>query len=106
MLSCALSEKGENILTLKGKKLKTSQEKVNRFKTFSIKEGVPLAANVYMNPLEFGKSISKKAAQLTLGDHDIAKQLRSLDLSEKPLFFQYMPMMEAILYGPRNLMDD
>jgi len=106
MLVCTLSEGGRNILTLKGKKLKTSPEKVNRFKTFSVKDAVPLAANVYMNPREFGKSISRNAAQLTLGNHDISGQLRELDLSEKPLFFQYMPLMEAILYGPRNLMDD
>ncbi|HPJ94958.1 MAG TPA: acetoacetate decarboxylase family protein [Deltaproteobacteria bacterium] len=105
-LACTLSEGGRNILTLKGKKLKTGTEKVNRFKTYSIKEGVPLAANVYMNPIEFGKSMSGKAAQLTLGDHVIADQLRKLDLSDKPLFFQYMPMMEAILYAGRNLMDD
>ncbi len=106
LLACTLSEGGKNILTLKGKKLKTSTEKVNRFKTYSIKDGVPLVANVYMNPREFGKSMSPKAAQLTLGDHDISNQLRSLDLSDKPLFFQYMPMMEAILCGARNLMDD
>ncbi len=107
MPACTLSEGGEKILTLKGKKLKTSQEKVNRFKTYSVKDGVPLAANIYMNPLEFGKSMSGSAAQLSLGDkHSIALQLKDLELSEKPLFFQYMPLMEAILYGPRNLMDD
>jgi hypothetical protein len=106
MLVCTLSEGGKNILTLKGKKLRTSEEKVNRFKTYSIKDGVPLAANVYMNPIAFGKSMSPKAARLTLGTHDIAGRLREMELSEKPLFFQYMPLTEAILYGPRNLMDD
>ena len=68
-LTCTLSEGGKNILTLKGQKLRISVEKVNRFKTFSVKDGVPLAANVYMNPIEFGKSMSGKAAQLTLGNH-------------------------------------
>ncbi|MBN2298738.1 MAG: acetoacetate decarboxylase family protein, partial [Deltaproteobacteria bacterium] len=106
MLACTLSEGGRNILTLKGKKLKTGTEKVNRFKTYSIKDGVPLVANVYMNPIEFGKSMSGKAAQLTLGDHEIAEALRKLELGDKPLFFQYMPMMEAILCAGRNLMDD
>jgi hypothetical protein len=105
-LTCTLSEGGKNILTLKGQKLKTSVEKVNRYKTFSVKVGVPLAANVYTNPIEFGQSMSRKAAQLTLGNHDIAKKLQEINLSPKPLFFQYMPVMEAILYGPRNLMDD
>jgi hypothetical protein len=106
ILGCTLSEGGKNILTLKGQTLKTSVEKINRFKTFSVKDGVPLAANVYMNPIEFGKSMSRKAATLSLGNHDIAKTLKEINLSPKPLFFQYMPVMEAILYGPRNLMDD
>jgi hypothetical protein len=106
ILGCTLSEGGKNILTLKGQTLKTSVEKVNRFKTFSVKDGVPLAANVYMNPIEFGKSMNGKAATLSLGNHDIAKTLKEINLSPKPLFFQYMPVMEAILYGPRNLMDD
>lgn len=106
MLACKLSEGGKNILTLKGQQLKTGVEKVNRFKTYSLKDGVPLAANIYMNPVEFGKSMSGKAAELTLGDHNIARQLREIKLSEKPLFYQYMPVMEAILYGARNLMDD
>ena len=39
-------------------------------------------------------------------NHDIAKKLRDINLSPKPIFFQYVPVMEAILYGPRNLMDD
>jgi hypothetical protein len=105
-LTCKLSEGGKNILVLKGQKLKTVPENVNRFKTFSVKDGVPLAANVYMNPIEFGKSMSGKAAQLTLGNHEIANKLQEINLGPKPLFFQYMPVMEAILYGPRNLMDD
>jgi len=105
-LVCTLSEGGKNILILKGQKLKTSAEKVNRFKTYSVKDGVPLAANVYMNPIKFGKSASSKAAQLSLGTHDIAQKLKEINLGTKPLFFQYMPIMEAILFGPRNLMDD
>ena len=36
----------------------------------------------------------------------IAKKLQEINLSPKPIFFQYMPFREAILYGPRNLMDD
>jgi len=106
MLVCTLSEEGRNILTLKGKKIRTYREKVNRFKTYSIKEGVPLAANIYMNPREFGKSISPSSARLSLGGHEISQKLREIELSDKPLFYQYMPLMEAILFGPRNLMDD
>ncbi len=105
-LVCTLSEGGKNILVLQGQKLQTAPEKINRFKTYSIKDGVPLVANVYVNPVEFGKSMNGRAAQLILGNHDIAKKLQYINLSSKPIFFQYMPVMEAILYGPRNLMDD
>jgi hypothetical protein len=106
MLAGDLSDGGRNILPLKGKTLRTRKEKVNRFKTYSILDGVPLAANVYMNPVEFGLSLSPSAAKLTLGDHEIAKKLGGLGLSDKPVTFQYMPVMEAILFGARTLMDD
>jgi hypothetical protein len=107
MLACTLSEGGEEILTLKGKKLKTRNEKVNRFKTYSVKEGFVLPANVYINPIEFGMSMSPKASQLSVGDkHPIARQIRELGLSAHPIFYNYMPLMEAVLYAPRNLMDD
>jgi hypothetical protein len=106
MLACTLSENGSNILCLKGKKLRTRKEKTNRFKTYSIKDGVPLVANIFMNPVEFGMSLLPGAAHLTLGTHRIAQQLSGLGLSDKPVFFQYMPVMEAILCGARNLMDD
>jgi len=52
------------------------------------------------------KSMSSKAAQLSLGTHNIAQKLKEIDLSTEPFFFQYMPFIEAILLGPRNLMDD
>ncbi|HNY64119.1 MAG TPA: acetoacetate decarboxylase family protein [Deltaproteobacteria bacterium] len=107
MLVCTLSEGGEKILTLKGKKLKTTTEKVNRIKTFSVKNGFVLPANVYVNPIEFAKSMNPNAAQLSIGEnHAISRQLREMGLSQKPLFYQYMPLMESVLYAPRNLMDD
>ncbi len=106
MLACDLTEGVKNILTFKGKTLKTRKEKVNRFKTFSIKDGVPLAANVYMNPIDFAISVNPGAAKLSIGNHEISQHLREMNLSANPIFFQYMPVMEAILYGPRNLMDD
>jgi hypothetical protein len=106
-LACTLSEGGDEILTLRGKKLKTRAEKVNRFKTYSVKDGFVLPANVYMNPIEFGMSMSPKSAQLSVGEkHPVARQIRELELSAGPIFYNYMPLMEAVLYAPRNLMDD
>lgn len=107
LLACTLSENGEKILTIKGKQIRTSPEKVLRFKTYSVKGGTPLVSNIYMNPIEFGQSMSKDSAELSLGEnHPVARQLKDMELSDKPLFYQYIPANELILYGPRNLMDD
>jgi hypothetical protein len=59
-----------------------------------------------MNPIEFALSVMPGAAKLNIGNHQISQHLREMNLSANPIFFQYMPVMEAILYGPRNLMDD
>lgn len=106
-LTCELSEGGERILALRGRALPAGPEKVNRFRTFSVKDGVPLVANVYMNPLAYAQSMRPDAARLTLGErHPIAQRLGEIGLGRRPILYQHVPQMEAILYGPRNLMDD
>jgi len=104
-LTCDLSEKGKHILTLKGKALRTAPGKIARFVTYSIKDGIPLVANVVTNPLEFKQSRDPHAAELTLGDHPIAETLKTIELSSKPIMTQYCPKTEAILFAGRNLMD-
>jgi len=105
-LACRLSLHGEHILTIEGKVLPTAPAKMLRYRAYSMKEGLPLCANVYTNRLAFAQSASRQAAALQLGDHDIARQLRALDLSKSPLMYQYCPKNELILFGPRNLIDD
>jgi len=105
-LECNLSEKGKKILTLKGKVLPTAQSKVMRYLTYSVKNGIPLMANVFVNPLEFAQSNNPKAAEIDLGtDHPISEVLRNIGMSKSPLMYQYCPVNEAILFGGRNLMD-
>ncbi|MBN1946884.1 MAG: acetoacetate decarboxylase family protein [Bradymonadales bacterium] len=106
-LQCTLSEGGEHILTLVGKKLATAPGKRLRFKTYSVKEGVSLAANVLTDPAEFAQTLVPGAARLTLGDsHPISQQLREIGLSSGSKFYQYMPQTEMILFGARNLVDE
>ena len=106
-LECTLSEKGSMILTIRGKKQSTSQGKILRFKTYSIKDGIPLCANIYTNPIEFRQTMNRNAAELEIGsDHKICGELNGIGLSKKPLLFQYIPLNEMILFGPRNLIDD
>ena len=105
-VTCDLSEGGKRILSLRGKALPTSRGKVVRFVTYSMKDGIPLVANVYQNPIEYAQSRRSQAAELTLGDeHPTAQKLMGIRLSPSPLMYQFSPVNEAILFAGRNLMD-
>lgn len=104
---CTLSEKGKHILTLSGKKLPVRKGKIMRFKTYSIKNNIPLVANIYTNPIEFAETTDRDSARLEIGDeHPICTELKSIELSKKPITYQFIPKNEVILFPPRNLMDD
>ncbi len=106
-VECVLAEKGQNILTLRGNVFPTTKGKVVRYITYSILDGIPLAANVYVNPLQYAETWDKKAAALTIGTgHAISEALKKIDLSPAPIMFQYIPVNEAILFGGRNLIDN
>ncbi len=106
-LSCKLSHNGQHVLTLKGNVLKTSRrEKPLRFRAYSMLNGIPMCANIYTNPLEFGQSMMPNTAELELGDHEISQALKKLKLSSFPIMLQYCPKNEMALFGPRNLMDN
>lgn len=105
-IECTLSEDAKKILSLKGRLLPTAMGKVKRFITYSVLDGIPLAANVYQNPLKYAESKHKDSALLELGDdHPISASLRGIELSPSPLMYQYSPVNEAILFAGRNLMD-
>jgi hypothetical protein len=105
-IACHLSENGKPILTLRGPALPTGRGKITRYVTTSIKDGVPLVANVVTDPLEYAESFTGAGATLELhGDHPIAADLRAVGLSRKPVLYQYAPKTQAILFAPRNLMD-
>ncbi len=104
---CTLSEKGKHILTLTGKKLSVKKGPIIRFRTYSIKNGIPLVANIYTNPIEYAETMDRNSARLEIGnEHTICKELKSIELSKKPITYQFIPKNEVILFPPRNLMDD
>ena len=106
-ITCNLSEKGEKILTLTGKVLPTKPEKITRYVTYSVIDGIALRANVFINPVQFAQTTSRQAARLELGtSHSIPAALKGLDLSANPVTYQYSPLNQGILYAGRNLMDD
>ncbi|MDR2852314.1 MAG: acetoacetate decarboxylase family protein [Burkholderiaceae bacterium] len=106
-MACRLACDNQHILTLEGKVLKTSpRKKPLRYRAYSVKDGLPLCANVYTSAREFAQSMLPNSARLTLGEHEIGRTLRNLDLAKMPLMYQYSPINEVSLFGPRNLMDD
>ena len=72
-----------------------------------MKNGIPLKANLYVNPLQYRQTIGFGAASMDIGnDHRICDELRGLKLSKWPYLYQYIPSYEAILFNSKNLIDD
>jgi hypothetical protein len=105
-LHCDLAEGGKQILRLSGKQLPTAAGNAMRYMTYSVSDGIPLATNVFVNPLEIGETRDKYAATLEIGtDHPIGRLLKRIGLSAMPFQYQYSPLNQAILFPGRNLMD-
>ncbi|HEY4716347.1 MAG TPA: acetoacetate decarboxylase family protein [bacterium] len=106
-LECRLSEKGSHILTLRGKHLDAKPGKIMRFKTYSVKNGIPICANIDTNPIEFVESWRRNSATIEIGsNHSISHELNGIELSKQPILYQYSPVNELILFGARNLRDN
>jgi len=106
-MECDLTEEGKKILSLRGKVLQTSRGKITRYTTYSVLDEIPLAANVFVDPIEFSQSSDKQAASLDLGaGHAISEALRGIGLGKAPVMYQFSPVNEAILFGGRNLIDN
>ena len=106
-VSCEVSEGKNKILSFTGRVLKTSPGKISKVKTYSIKDGIPLATNIHTNQVEFAKSSDKNSAHIEIGDnHAICNELKDINLSKNPLFYQYSPVNESILFPAKNIIDN
>lgn len=104
-IGCELGEGGRTILGLSGPMLSTGPGPVVRIETYSVRDGIPLRANIITDNLEHAESIRPSGVELSLGDHPIAAQLRALELGPRPLIYQYSPRTQSILCAGRNLLD-
>jgi len=106
-ITCTVEENGRRILSLRGKKTRVSKGRLARFILYTVKNGIPLKANLYVNPLQFRQTMGPGNARLDIGgDHRICRELKDLDLSRWPVMYQYMPSYQAILFNSRNIIDD
>jgi hypothetical protein len=106
-IACNLSTENQRILTLKGKVLPTHAGKITRTITYSVKDGIPLVTNSYVNILEYAETRNSEAAELDIGSgHPICDELKGIQLSRKPFDYQYCPKAQSITFLPRNIIDD
>jgi Acetoacetate decarboxylase (ADC) len=101
---CRLSEGQEHILTLSGTRIETPRQE--RFQLFSHlwMDRQPQGSEFKLNATAMGISFCRDAAELELGTrHPIARELRSLLRSRRPVQYQYLRRFEGILYGPEHL---
>lgn len=105
---CDLAVDGRAILSLQGEHLTALKVQAPlRYKTYSLKNGLPMCANILLNPLAFAQTLRPQSARLSLNPgHPIADALLGLDLGTRPLIYQYAPRAELVLFAPRNLGDD
>jgi hypothetical protein len=106
-VACHLSAENNRILTLRGKVLPTRRGELKKIVTYSVKDGVPLVTNNYMNPIEYAESRGSKVAELDIGSgHLICDELKGIQLSTEPLEYHYAPKSQFILFFPRNIIED
>jgi Acetoacetate decarboxylase (ADC) len=104
---CVVAERGAAILTAEGPVLPVRPQPGLRFVTYSLKDGIPLRANIVQNATMGAIGICRRDVSLALGnDHPVARQLSELKLGSRPLAYVYAPRSESVLFAARNLMDD
>jgi hypothetical protein len=105
--TCTVSENGVRIVTLRGKNVGTAPGRLTKYRIHTMKKGVPLKGNIYINPKQFRQTIGPGSASMDIGSgHRICDELRDMRLSRWPVIYQYMPSYEAVLFNSKNLMDD
>jgi hypothetical protein len=95
-LVCRLAQEGQEILTLRGRKLDVSTVPRIRISPLTYREGLILRSEMVTSEREMGFSRRREDAQLTLGSHPLADSFKSLELGH-PANYVFCPQAKAIL---------
>jgi len=107
LVPCPVQEGNHLILALKGKNTRTSLGRLTKYIIYTVKDGIPLRANLYGNPIQFRQTIGMSKARLDIGSgHSVCTELQDMGLSRLPVLYQDMLFYEAILLGSKNIIDD
>ena len=102
----SVSVAGVELLRLGGPVLPNQGARQFRYVMYSVQGDSLISANWLCNALEYAASLSKARVDLTIGQgHPICETLRGIELARHPMFYEYVPRSEAILFPPRNMRD-
>lgn len=101
-LACTATHEGRRIATLACETGAAGGERRLRVRSWTMKDGVPLATHLRLHLQRAEEQLHGRAARLDLGDHPVADILRTLELSAQPLASQYCAQGQAVLFFPRQ----
>lgn len=103
---CSVEEEGRPVLSIEGPVVRGKAQTQLQFVTYSMKDGIPLVANVIQRPLEAAIKLLPRDVTITLGpEHEVGRVLANLNISKRAVAYYYSPKNEAILFAARNLID-
>ncbi len=103
-LTCVLSENGEQILTLKGRKISATRSGIMKYFCHLYQFKQLQGAEFKVNAIKYSLIPGIGKASLELGTtHPVAQELKGALLSSQPMIYIYMPEIQCILYGPDRL---
>jgi hypothetical protein len=96
-LRCRVRAEGKDIIALEGEKLATRPRSMV-WPNYTVKGDELLKTPVQVQG-EMGISMLRGGVTYTLGDHPIADELRSLDISDKAVQHIYAPQVQSLLHA-------
>jgi len=103
-VTCDLSEGGQDILSLSGKKIKANWSGIMKYFCHLYQFKQLQSAEFKVNAINYSVAPGPGNASLELGNsHPVARELRNTLLTTQPLLYIYMPDIQCILYGPDKL---
>jgi len=99
-----LGEGDEHILTLDGPLIDTPRSGELQLFSHLWHDRQPQESEFKLNVIASGRSLRSGAARLELGErHPIARELASVLVSRRSIYYELMAPFEGILYGPEHL---
>ena len=102
--TCRLAEGSEHILTLSGRAIESARPGGLQFFSHLWMDRQPQSSEFKIGAAAMGETFNPGAATLTLGrTHPIARELDTMLLWHRPIYYHHLARFEGILYGPEHL---